>query len=1829
MKKLFTNIIFVMACFWCAAPWVQAQDVWTEVGTAIEGAADDGYGGAVSISADGTIVAASAPSSDAAGAEGSLRGTVEIFELQDGSWIQKGSAINGTDDGASFGQTVSLSNDGTTLAIGAPFHSSSLANAGLVEIYNWNSSTSDWDLTHSIDGDAEGDNLGTALSLSGDGNILAIGAPFHAGGGTTRGRVSVYAWDGTDWVSREDLDGATDNGGFGSAVSLDLDGDILAIGAPDNGANLEGQFTTYSWNSTNYTNTGTFDGAADENLGQRVSLSDNGDALAVSAINLFTGGASVSIYEYTTSWDLQETLTSAIFGDNFGFSLSISGDGSRLGIGANNNVTDNENGRAEIYEFDGTNWNLVDQEITGEASGDEAGSSLSLSQQGFFAAIGATLNDAGGADAGHVRVFQQGAPDTTPPTVELSTSVNDTTNTTPFQITITFSEEVTGFTADDLSLTNGTAGNLTTSNDTIFTADITATEDGEVTVDLAEGLAEDLAGNLNTAANQLKRVVDTTAPEAVIELVSEFFKDDPFEVYFGFDEETSTLEDAQIEVQNATASNLEGPTAFEDGFIYVVDITPDGSNQDIIIDLPTGVVTDAAGNDNLAAEQKVVTYDNTPPTVELSAQSPTNSSPFEVTAVLSEAVQEITMANFTVTNGTATALTNSDQLNYILEVSPDAEGTVTIEVAAGAIKDMAGNDNLASDQLEIQYDITAPTVEITTSVSGPTNTAPIPMTITFGEKVNVIDATDITIGNGTVDNLQTSDSISFTANLTPTEEGEVTIDIAEGVTQDLAGNGNTAATQLTVTYDTTAPVAEFLEVPEATNDSEFTFFISFGEEVTGFEQTDLEVVNGTISAFGEAFGGFGATITPTGEGNITLDVAAETATDLAGNSSEAATQDTVTYDATAPVINFETLTTTDKTPTLTGTVDDTEATIEVVIGSTTYTATNNADGNWTLSGDSISTPLADGIYNVTITATDAAGNIGTDENPDALTIDTSSPTVTVNDLITNNATPTISGSVEDASSNVESVAIEVNGESYSATMEGTEWSAEITTELTENAYDISVTATDALENSGTEVFTASLTIDLTRPTATIEEAPAETIGEAFAVTFNFSEDVTGFEEGDLTIVNGTSSNFSVTDAKTYTADITPDDNLEKDDLITISLAGNIAQDDAGNGNTAATEVSVTYSFKYSGGKGTADDPYLIANEEDLRAISDNIGDWGAHFKQTADITIEDTAPLKSIGYNIKPFTGIYNGDYKAIKSIHAFTKHQNIYNESSFRYFSLFGVVNGAIVKNLSLDQIKMDVVESRTGSDTHYFSGLVTEARNGSIKIENCRVTGKIKIKSGNTTLNVGGLIARALNSSVEIKNSFSDIEFTIGDAPTGVFTTLIIGGLVAQFDEIEGNPLINIINSYSSSDFNINGTYAIPFIGGIIGSLDKNFNVDLKNIYYAGQIKIKNPNNSSPGGIIGGNDGSSITTNNVYWDKDISGTENAIGGGDIGETFGYSTSKMREFSTYNSAGWDIESLDPTGENTTNKAWGHFFYYPYLTWQKELLKPFTVSGTVIDENRNPISNATVKLNTGFEEAITASTDNSGNFTVQSAKPGYHSLWVESTDDNYVTTYYGNTKNQFFQKLIFYDNTVTIQMIPKSEENNLDGTGRVKGNVVKSSGIFRMTKGRMLDGDPLAGVQVSLVRAEDNEILITVETDEDGEYEINGIPAGEFQILLNLTGTDVNLEGSTFDMDEDGTPLVISAAVSEEGVVFNIEDEVLGIENEIEVAVYPNPVRDFVNIQVPGNASIRVIDINGVVVKEEQFTDFIKLDIQGLHNNMYFLEIRNGSGKAMRKLIKK
>jgi hypothetical protein len=325
--------------------------------------------------------------------------------------------VSGDDmSGDDSGYSVSLSSNGNRVAIATP---GPYGDAGYVRIYDWNSTA--WTEVGEIDGardGAAGNVSVTSVSLSPDGSRVAIGSRDHRGNANVKGHVRIYDLASTPFTqvgSYIEGEGNKDDSGY--SVSLNIDGSIVAIGARYNnapaGASNGGHVRIFELSDGSWTQVGAdIEGeAAGDESGFSVSLSSDGIRVAIGALyNDQTGDQAghVRIYDWnSTAWiKVGDDIDGEAAGDQSGFSVSLSSDGSRVAIGArNNDDAAADAGHVRIYDWNSTAWIKVGDDIDGEAANDRSGSSVSLSPDGSRVAIGAKDNDGTGTGAGHVRIY--------------------------------------------------------------------------------------------------------------------------------------------------------------------------------------------------------------------------------------------------------------------------------------------------------------------------------------------------------------------------------------------------------------------------------------------------------------------------------------------------------------------------------------------------------------------------------------------------------------------------------------------------------------------------------------------------------------------------------------------------------------------------------------------------------------------------------------------------------------------------------------------------------------------------------------------------------------------------------------------------------------------------------------------------------------------------------------------------------------------------------------------------------------------------------------------------------------------------------------------------------------------------------------------------------------------------------------------------------------------------------------------------------------------------------------------------------------------------------
>jgi hypothetical protein len=386
--------------------------------------ASDQFGFSVALSGDGNTLAVGAPNESSAltgvtagsvdegtaGNGASNAGAVYVFARIAGVWVQQ-AYVKASNTGANdaFGIAVALSGDGNTLAVGARFESSGTTGvnstpdesaplAGAAYVYVRSAGT--WSQQAYVKASNTGffQMFGSSVALNGDGNTLAVGAPFEGSSSTginstpdtlatAAGAAYVFTRNVGSWSQQAYVKSSNSEASdlFGSAVALSSDGNTLAVGAPGEDSGL----------------TGVTLGSVDETTSGNAS----------------PGSGAVYLYARSAStWSQQAYVKASNTGDGdqFGSAVALSGDGNTLAVGAPledsslagvtagavNNATSGDgsidSGAAYVFFSSAGIWS---QQAFIKASNpgttDNFGTAVALSGDGTALAVGSPLEDSG------------------------------------------------------------------------------------------------------------------------------------------------------------------------------------------------------------------------------------------------------------------------------------------------------------------------------------------------------------------------------------------------------------------------------------------------------------------------------------------------------------------------------------------------------------------------------------------------------------------------------------------------------------------------------------------------------------------------------------------------------------------------------------------------------------------------------------------------------------------------------------------------------------------------------------------------------------------------------------------------------------------------------------------------------------------------------------------------------------------------------------------------------------------------------------------------------------------------------------------------------------------------------------------------------------------------------------------------------------------------------------------------------------------------------------------------------------------------------------------
>lgn len=335
-------------------------------------------------------------------------GLVFISSIVNGQ-DQIGSTIFGEGAADISGTSVSLSSEGTRIAIGAPFNDGNGTDYGHVRIYQ--EVNSSWvQIGDDIDGDETFDFIGRAVSISSDGTRFVVSGSSILSDGNRVGKFRVYEEVDNIWIQiGSDVSGNVISDGFGQDLSISADGTRIVVGIPfsnDNGEN-SGQVKVYEELNNNWSQIGLeINGEQSfEGIGGTVSISDYGHRIAFGLRSRPDNFARLRVYEESNGvWNKLGNDIS-IEEPSYSASVAISGDGRRVIMGYDDNNLNK--GSVRIFEEDNQNWLQIGGELEGENSEDLFGGALSISGDGKVIVVGAGWNSEIGINSGHARIFKE------------------------------------------------------------------------------------------------------------------------------------------------------------------------------------------------------------------------------------------------------------------------------------------------------------------------------------------------------------------------------------------------------------------------------------------------------------------------------------------------------------------------------------------------------------------------------------------------------------------------------------------------------------------------------------------------------------------------------------------------------------------------------------------------------------------------------------------------------------------------------------------------------------------------------------------------------------------------------------------------------------------------------------------------------------------------------------------------------------------------------------------------------------------------------------------------------------------------------------------------------------------------------------------------------------------------------------------------------------------------------------------------------------------------------------------------------------------------------
>jgi len=389
-------------------------------------ATNDNFGFSVSMTSDGSRVVVGARQNNPGGA--AAGGAAYIFSRSGTVWTQE-AKIFASDKVASdnFGWSVSISSDGSRVVVGAiNSDPGGTGDAGAAYVYSRSGTTWTQEAKIIASDKVAGDTFGTSVSISNDGSRVVVGVPYSDPGGTAdAGAAYIYSRSGTTWTQEAKIFASDKVASdlFGQSVSISNTGDRVVVGTPASnpGGTVDaGAAYVFSRSGTTWTQEAKIfasDKVASDYFGWSVSISSDGTRVVVGALFSSPGGTTNAGAAYVfsrsgTVWSQEAKIIASdkAASDNLCY-VSISNDGSRVVVGASASDPGglSSAGAAYVFSRSGTVWTQEAKIFASDKiTNDYFGTSVSISNDGSRVVVGAYASDPGGTlGAGAAYVFSR------------------------------------------------------------------------------------------------------------------------------------------------------------------------------------------------------------------------------------------------------------------------------------------------------------------------------------------------------------------------------------------------------------------------------------------------------------------------------------------------------------------------------------------------------------------------------------------------------------------------------------------------------------------------------------------------------------------------------------------------------------------------------------------------------------------------------------------------------------------------------------------------------------------------------------------------------------------------------------------------------------------------------------------------------------------------------------------------------------------------------------------------------------------------------------------------------------------------------------------------------------------------------------------------------------------------------------------------------------------------------------------------------------------------------------------------------------------------------